>query len=88
VDGDIYDGFWANDKANGVGVYKPNMRESGKMTYNMGKELKLGLMAQDMKEITPLVGNTVLVLINGMMDRNIQVIGKRTRFQGSVFTHG
>jgi len=22
VDGDIYDGFWANDKANGYGVYK------------------------------------------------------------------
>lgn len=64
------------------------MRESGKMTYNMEKELKLGLMAQDMKEITLLVGNTVLVLINGMMDRNIQEIGKRTKFQGSVFTHG
>jgi hypothetical protein len=22
VDGDVYDGFWANDKANGYGVYK------------------------------------------------------------------
>jgi hypothetical protein len=31
-----------------------NMRENGKMTYSMARELKPGLMAPDMKETMPL----------------------------------
>jgi hypothetical protein len=56
-----------------------NTKENGKMTYSMGKELKPGLTGQNMKEITHSEGNTVSVLINGMMDHSIQVTGAKIK---------
>lgn len=65
-----------------------NMRVNGKMIFSMVREWKLGQMVHAMRETTPMVESMELVLINGMMDLNILVIGLKIRSVGLVSTHG
>ncbi len=65
-----------------------NMKESGRMIFNMAKELKLGQMVLDTKVTMGLVESMESVLINGMMVRNTQEIGKKTKLAESVYIHG
>ena len=60
-------------------LMEPYMKENGKMTCNMEKELRSGQMGQSMREIMHLGESMVLVLIYGVMDQLILVIGKKTR---------
>jgi hypothetical protein len=56
-----------------------SMKESGRMTCNTEKELRLGLMAVDTRETMPSVGNTASVHISGTMALSILVTGMKTR---------
>jgi hypothetical protein len=65
-----------------------NMKVNGRMICSMVKEWKLGLMAQDMKETMLSEENMELGLINGMMEVNILVSGRKIKLVESESTHG
>lgn len=58
------------------------------MICSMVEESKLGLTNRDMREIMPMAASTELAAINGMMARNTQEIGGRTKSVVLVCTHG
>jgi hypothetical protein len=64
------------------------MRVNGKMTYNTAKELKLGQMVLDMREIMHLVENMDQVLINGMTALSILGNGLKTKYLDLEYIHG
>ncbi len=64
------------------------MKESGKMIFNTGEVLKLGLMALSMMASMLSVGNMESELTSGTMAPNIQAIGMRTKLVASVSTLG
>ena len=64
------------------------MRVNGRMICSMERVLRLGLMGQGMRETMPSGENMASALINGMMDLNTQVIGRKTRLVGLGFIHG
>ena len=55
------------------------MKENGKMTFNMGKGMKLGLMAVNMKESTNKDKNMVMVHTIGLMEHHIVEIGAKIK---------
>jgi hypothetical protein len=61
-----------------------NMKESGKMIFNMGEVLKLGLMALSMMANTLSVGSMESEPISGTMALNIQGTGMKTKSVVSV----
>ena len=52
---------------------------SGRMIYNMGQELKHGMIIQNIKDNTAMVENTAQDNIFGMMDQNLKEIGLRIK---------
>lgn len=85
ADGDVYDGEWKNDKANGKGTYiHVNGAKyegevtlfiilSGKMINNMGEELKIGLMELNMRANILKVKNMVKEYLILQMDQDMMV---------------
>lgn len=65
-----------------------NTKVNGKMICNMAEVLKLGLMDQNMMVTMLSEESMELEHINGMMDHNILVTGKKIRSQVMEFTHG
>ena len=57
------------------------MKENGKMTYNMVRELKHGPMVPGTKVTMDMVGNMALVSISGMMVHSIVENGMRIRYR-------
>lgn len=64
------------------------MMDSGRMISSMAKAWRSGLTVVSIKENTSKVRNTGMDSTNGMMDRNMRVSGKKTRFLGLECTLG
>lgn len=55
----------------------PNMKDTGKMIYNMGLVKKYGLIIQNMRESIMKERSTERVIIYGQMEVDMKEIGMR-----------
>jgi len=65
-----------------------NMKANGKMIYKRAMVLRIGQMDRDMKDIISVVKNMVTEHINGVMVRNLLVIGMTTKYLEKEFIPG
>lgn len=90
--GDIYEGFWANNKAHGHGVYikRSGTRYEGQWVDDMqhGKGFEIGQTELFIEVSTTLVSFMVVELTTGLMGELTQVSGSGTRCMAKVATVG